>query len=188
MRPAIITSLFFLLFILGCSRDPEPITQFRPATPADLTGVWQQMTVQAYNPQMDLSDPWFSGSQIYWFKEAEPVEGEEPVKQFAKLIIQEGKEVAYEDIKDIWADSPWQVYLEWYPEGRTIMTFPQQQRKYPILITAYTEDFDTSDLPGDQLEAMKSQIPMKGDITFTYVNKEGQPQFFRLLRRVPTEE
>jgi len=171
---------FLLLFPLLCAAAQNADT-FRPAEPGDLPGIWKQINVQSHDPELDLSDPWFTGSQYYWFKDPEANE------QYVRIMIQTGEGQPLEEFLPTWKESPWQVNLVWGGNGETLMRFPVQNKRYPIVFTYYTEDFDTSSFPKERVEALEGKLPMKGDITLTYLNPQAKPQYFRLLRKVDIE-
>ena len=44
-----------------------PEEKLKPATQADLNGVWRQVAVATPHADADLSDPWYSGVQYFSF-------------------------------------------------------------------------------------------------------------------------
>lgn len=169
--------LFFAVF-LPVAQGGEPM---RPAQPEDLPGIWKQVTVQSHDPGLDLSDPWFSGTQYYWFRDP----GDK--KQDVRILIQTGEGKPLKDMLPTWKEAPWRVQLTWGENGETSMHFPVQEKSYPIVFTYYTQDFDTSAFPEERLEALKGKLPEKGDVTLTYLTPEGNPHYFRLFRKVEAD-
>lgn len=161
MRIQILLSVLFLPVFYGCSPEappavtPDEESVYRPALPADLTGVWKQVELEAHDPVLDISGAWFSGWQFYWFKEPEED------RQFLRIFIQEGEEPVFEEIRESWGDSPWQVYLTWSGDGQAVMTFPEQESEYLVRFTLKDED-----------------------LVLTFFTPEGKPHFSRLLERV----
>ena len=162
MRIQMLLSVLFLPVLFGCSPDVPPAeapvdeSAFHPALPADLTGVWKQVEVEAHDPVLDISGAWFSGWQFYWFNEP----GED--RQFLRIFIQEGDEPVFDEIRESWEASPWQVYLTWVGDGQAVMTFPAQESAYPVSFSVNDEE-----------------------LVLTFFTAEGKPHFSRLLRRIP---
>ena len=174
-------ALILTLFLAACGgKGPETKAEpaFRPAVAADCVGIWKQVAVESQDPEMDLSDPWFSGHQFYWFQEF--VDD----KQMLKIIIREGEEASLEELMPIWEPTPWKVFLLWGTDGQTVFNFPDQNRKNPVLITFCTKDIDTGQAKQGTIETLGDKLPRAGDLSLTFVDSEFKPVYYKLLRKV----
>jgi len=163
----------FTILLLASSGLPAQDTIYRPATQVDTKGIWNQITVQSHNPEMDLSDPWFSGEQYFWFL---PDDG-------LKVMIvgradEERSGISSAELS-MWKAAPTTMRIEWGPDGKALLHHPERP-PLPVLITYYREDFS---LPEGIHTFSKEDVPQLGDITITYLDRDNyNPLFFRLLR------
>lgn len=171
---AIQLPLATLIFFSTVGNAQEAI--YRPATPNDTPGIWQQVSVQTRNPDMDLSNPWFSAEQYFWFL---------PNNGLKVMVIEKanaGKGGITSDDIAIWEAAPTTMRIEWGPEGRAFIHHPESGPS-PVLITYYREDLK---LPEGNHPIPREELPRKGDISITYVDRQTYtPLFFRLLRPYP---
>lgn len=156
-----------------------PQAGFRAATATDLPGIWKQVAIHAYDPQLDLSDPGYGGLRYFRFRQLE--EG----KQLLKVLhLPDDGDRAFPEIREEWEQMPWNAVLRWRPGGRALLTFPAERKQYYLVIAFYTREFDAASLPEERRKGFGEALPSPGDVTLTYVDGDLRPLYFRLLRRV----
>ena len=156
---------------------PKEIT--RPPVEAELKGVWKQVAVAPVNPGIDLSDDWYSATQYYHFL------GEGKLKT---LIIEGGDVDLPQRYLGVWKKSPalWSFNLQ--GNGMTVLSHKDRGPMYLIKLEAVVRDMGSAKIMPDAFAKDADSLPRKGDVTMTYMGKDFQPLFYRVLRRYTPAE
>jgi hypothetical protein len=159
------------------SATPKEVA--RPPAEAELTGIWKQVAVTPVSPNVDLSDDWYSATQYYHFL------GEGKLKT---LIVEGGDVDLPRRYLGVWKKSPALWSFDLQGNGMTVLSHKDRGPMYLIKLEAVVRDVDTAQITPDVFGKDADSLPRKGDVTMTYMGKDLQPVFYRVLRRYTPAE
>ena len=163
----------------GIPKTAAPKEVTRPPVEAELKGVWKQVAVAPVDPNVDLSGDWYSATQYYHFL------GEGRLKA---LIVEGGDVDLPQRYLGVWKKSPalWSFNLQ--GNGMTVLSHKDRGPMYLIKLEAVVRDIGNAQIMPDVFGKDADSLPRKGDVKMTYMGKDLQPVFYRVLRRYTPAE
>jgi hypothetical protein len=83
----------------------------------------------------------------------------------------------------VWKKSPALWSFDLQGNGMTVLSHKDRGPMYLIKLEAVVRDVDTAQITPDVFGKDADSLPRKGDVTMTYMGKDLQPVFYRVLRR-----
>lgn len=168
-----ILMLFSLSTSLSYAAETQFKNPFKDMGPTESLGLWQQVEVVAMNPTLDITSPWFTDKQYFWFFANGDLK--HLAIEFSSNSQQEGISAFH---KSMMENTPAIQKIKWIKTGSAWLKHPERPAVH-IGVVLCTQSVS---------QAGKT-IALKGDmlVVFHEYKNPNKPLYYRVLRKVGDE-